>query len=36
MAEKRTAMNRRKWDPKTKALIVMEGLKGKPVSEICI
>jgi len=29
-------MQRRKWDPKTKAMIVLEGLKGKPVAEICI
>jgi transposase-like protein len=29
-------MKRRKWDPKTKALIVVEGLKGKPVAEICV
>jgi len=29
-------MKRRKWDPKTKAMIVLEGLKGKLVSEICI
>ncbi len=36
MAEQETAMKRRKWDPKTKAMIVMEGLKGNPVSEICI
>lgn len=28
-------MQRRKWDPKAKALIVLEGLKGKPVAEIC-
>jgi transposase-like protein len=28
-------MHRRKWDAKTKALIVIEGLKGKPVAEIC-
>jgi transposase-like protein len=28
-------MLRRKWDAKTKALIVIEGLKGKPVAEIC-
>jgi transposase-like protein len=28
-------MPRRKWDAKTKALIVLEGLKGKPVAEIC-
>lgn len=29
-------MNRRKWDAKTKALIVLEGLKGREVSEICL
>ena len=29
-------MKRRKWDPKVKAIIVVEGIKGKPVSEICI
>ena len=29
-------MKRRKWDPKTKALIVIQGLKGKPVSEVCL
>ena len=29
-------MKRRKWDPKTKAMIVMEGLKEKPVSELCL
>ena len=29
-------MKRRKWDPKTKAMIVLEGLKGKQVAEICI
>lgn len=28
-------MQKRKWDAKTKALIVIEGLKGKPVAEIC-
>lgn len=28
-------MQRRKWDAKTKAMIVLEGLKGKPVAEIC-
>jgi transposase-like protein len=28
-------MRRRKWNAKTKALIVLEGLKGKPVAEIC-
>jgi transposase-like protein len=30
------AMRRRKWDPKTKAMIVLQGLKGKPVAEICL
>jgi transposase-like protein len=29
-------MKRRKWDPKTKAMIVLEGLKGKQIAEICI
>ena len=29
-------MRRRKWDPRTKALIVLEGLKGKPIAELCI
>jgi hypothetical protein len=28
-------MPRRKWDAKTKAMMVLEGLKGKPVAEIC-
>jgi transposase-like protein len=28
-------MRKRTWDAKTKALIVLEGLKGKPVAEIC-
>jgi transposase len=28
-------MHRRQWDAKTKAIIVLEGLKGKPVAEIC-
>jgi transposase-like protein len=27
-------MPRRKWDAKTKALIALEGLKGKPVAAI--
>jgi len=30
-----TAMPRRKWDPKTKADIVLQGLKGRPVADIC-
>jgi len=29
-------MKRRKWDPKTKAMIVIQGLKGRPVGEICL
>lgn len=29
-------MKRRKWDPKTKAMIVVEGLRGKPIADICI
>lgn len=28
-------MQRRKWDAHPKAMIVLEGLKGKPVAEIC-
>ena len=28
-------MHRRKWDAKTKARIVLEGLQGKPVAELC-
>lgn len=28
-------MKRRKWDSKTKVRIVLEGLKGRPVSELC-
>ena len=28
-------MQKRKWDAKTKAIIVLEGLKGKPVAEVC-
>jgi len=29
-------MKRRKWEPKMKAMIVLQGLKGKPVAEICL
>jgi transposase-like protein len=29
-------MQRRKWAPNTKALIVLEGLKGKPVADLCL
>ena len=28
-------MQRRKWDAKTTAMIVLEGLKGKPVAAMC-
>jgi transposase-like protein len=28
-------MKRRVWDSKTKAKIVLEGLSGKPVSDLC-
>ena len=28
-------MGRRKWEPETKARIVLEGLQGKPVSLLC-
>jgi len=28
-------MKRRQWDPKTKAMIVLQGLKGKPIIDIC-
>ena len=29
-------MKRRKWDPKTKSMIILQGLRGRPVAEICI
>ena len=29
-------MKRKRWDPKTKAMVVLQGLKGKPVGEICL
>jgi transposase-like protein len=28
-------MSRRKWDANTKVMIVLQGLQGKPVAEIC-
>ena len=28
-------MKRRKWDSKTKTLVVLQGLKGKAIAEIC-
>jgi transposase-like protein len=30
-----TAVKRRKWEPKTKAMIVLQGLKGKPIVNMC-
>ncbi len=29
-------MPRRKWDPQTKATVVLQGIKGRPVADICI
>jgi transposase-like protein len=29
-------MKRRRWDTKTKAMIVLQGLKGKPINDLCI
>ena len=28
-------MTRRKWDSQTKAKVVLEGLGGRPVAELC-
>ena len=28
-------MKRRQWKPEQKALIVLEGLKGRPIGELC-
>jgi transposase-like protein len=28
-------MHRRKWDSQTKAKMVIQGLQGKPIAEIC-
>jgi transposase-like protein len=28
-------MQKRRWDPKTKAMIVLQGLKGKPIAQLC-
>jgi len=33
--QEKTAMKKRKWDAQTKAMVVLQGLKGKPVAEIC-
>jgi transposase-like protein len=35
LTHRRSAMHKRTWDAKVKALIVIEGLKGKPVADIC-
>jgi transposase-like protein len=32
---RKTAMKKRKWDAQTKAMVGLQGLKGKPVAEIC-
>lgn len=29
-------MPRRKWDAQTKVTIVLQGLKGRPIADICI
>ena len=28
-------MSKRKWDPRTKATVVLQGLKGRPVADLC-
>jgi Transposase len=28
-------MHRRKWDANTKVMLVLQGLQGKPVAELC-
>ena len=28
-------MKRRNWESKTKAMIVLQGLKGKPIADLC-
>jgi hypothetical protein len=33
--ERGSAMRRRTWEAKTNAWIVLEGLTGKPVAELC-
>ena len=35
LLEKEAAMKRRKWNADTKALVVLESLKGRPVAELC-
>ncbi len=29
-------MPRRRWDPRTKATVVLQGIKGRQVADICI
>jgi transposase-like protein len=29
-------VKRRNWDPKTKAMIVLQGIKGKPIVDLCL
>ena len=35
LTERRSAMHRRKWDAETKTKIVIQGLQGRPVAELC-
>jgi transposase-like protein len=35
LLRRRAIMKRRKWDSRTKAIVVIQGLKGKTVAEIC-
>ena len=35
MARKEGARPRKQWDPQTKANIVIQGIKGRAVSELC-
>jgi len=33
--DKREAMKRRKWDPQTKASVILQGMRGRAVADIC-
>ena len=35
ISQKRSVMTRRRWNSKIKAKIMLEGLSGWPVSELC-
>jgi transposase-like protein len=35
LTPKEVSMHRRTWDTQTQAMIVIEGLKGTPVAELC-